>query len=160
MFASECFNRTDASVTGQILKLMAAKPDAVLIAGAGKPTVLPERTLIECGYKGAIYQTQGIATPKFIKLGGKDVEGTLFPTQPVVLARTLPADHPSKKAALASVDAYEAKYGKGTVTHTVCRRCGRGLSAAAGYGRTGAEGRAAWDGGVSGGIALGAGTHA
>jgi branched-chain amino acid transport system substrate-binding protein len=114
--ASERFNRTDASVTGQILKLIAAKPDAVLIAGAGTPTVLPERTLIERGYKGAIYQTHGIATPEFIKLGGKDVEGTLFPTQPVVVARTLPADHPSKKAALAFVDAYEAKYGKGTVT--------------------------------------------
>ena len=114
--ASERFNRTDASVTGQILKLMAAKPDAVLIAGAGTPTVLPERTLVERGYKGAIYQTHGIATPEFIKLGGKDVEGTLFPTQPVVVARTLPADHPSKKAALVFVDAYEARYGKGTVT--------------------------------------------
>ncbi len=71
--ASERFNRTDASVTGQILKLMAAKPDAVLIAGTGTPTVLPQRTLVERGYKGAIYQTHGIATPEFIKLGGKDV---------------------------------------------------------------------------------------
>jgi branched-chain amino acid transport system substrate-binding protein len=114
--ASERFNRTDASVTGQILKLMSAKPDAVLIAGAGTPTVLPQRTLVERGYRGAIYQTHGIATPEFIKLGGKDVEGTLFPTQPVVVARTLPADHPSKKAALAFVSAYEEKYGKGSVT--------------------------------------------
>ena len=85
--ATERYNRTDASVTGQILKLMAAKPDAILIAGAGTPTVLPQRTLIERGYKGPIYQTHGIATPEFIKLGGKDVEGTLFPTQPVVVAR-------------------------------------------------------------------------
>ena len=114
--ASERYNRTDTSVTGQILKLMAAKPDAILIAGAGTPAVLPQRTLAERGYTGAIYQTHGIATPEFIKLGGKDVEGTLFPTQPVVVARTLPADHPSKKAALAFVEAYEAKYGKNTVT--------------------------------------------
>ncbi|WP_175770099.1 ABC transporter substrate-binding protein [Burkholderia anthina] len=114
--ATERFNRTDASVTGQALKLMAAKPDAILIAGSGTPAVLPQRTLIERGYKGAIYQTHGIATPEFIKLGGKDVEGTLFPTQPVVAARTLPADHPARKAALAFVDAYEAKYGAGTVT--------------------------------------------
>ncbi|HEV3430444.1 MAG TPA: ABC transporter substrate-binding protein [Paraburkholderia sp.] len=114
--ATERFNRTDASVTGQILKLIAAKPDAVLIAGAGTPTVLPQRTLVERGYKGAIYQTHGIATPEFIKLGGKDVEGTLFPTQPVVVARTLPADQAAQKAALAFVDAYEAKYGPGTVT--------------------------------------------
>ncbi|KDB09422.1 hypothetical protein LIG30_1541 [Burkholderia sp. lig30] len=114
--ASERFNRTDASVTGQALKLIAARPDAILIAGAGTPTVLPQRTLIERGYKGPIYQTHGIATPEFIRLGGKDVEGTLFPTQPVVVARTLPADHPARKAALAFVSAYEAKYGAGTVT--------------------------------------------
>ncbi|TDV14467.1 ABC transporter substrate-binding protein [Paraburkholderia caballeronis] len=114
--AAERFNRTDASVTGQVLKLIAAKPDAVLIAGAGTPTVLPQRALVERGFKGQIYQTHGIATPEFIKLGGKDVEGTLFPTQPVVVARTLPADHPSKRAALAFVDAYEAKYGAGSVT--------------------------------------------
>jgi branched-chain amino acid transport system substrate-binding protein len=114
--ASERFNRTDTSVTGQILKLIAARPDAVLIAGAGTPTVLPQRTLVERGYKGAIYQTHGIATPEFIKLGGKDVEGTLFPTQPVVVARTLPADHPAKQAALAFVNEYEAEYGQGSVT--------------------------------------------
>ncbi|ONP43965.1 branched-chain amino acid ABC transporter substrate-binding protein [Burkholderia cenocepacia] len=116
VIATERFNRTDASVTGQALKLIAAKPDAILIAGAGTPTVLPQRTLIERGYKGPIYQTHGIATPEFIKLGGKDVDGTLFPTQPVVVARTLPADHPARQAALAFVDAYEAKYGAGTVT--------------------------------------------
>jgi branched-chain amino acid transport system substrate-binding protein len=101
LVATERFNRTDASVTGQVLKVMAAKPDAILI---------------ERGFKGPIYQTHGIATPEFIKLGGKDVEGTLFPTQPVVVARTLPADHPAKKAALAFVNAYEAKYGPGSVT--------------------------------------------
>ncbi|MBR8178731.1 ABC transporter substrate-binding protein [Burkholderia ambifaria] len=116
VIATERFNRTDASVTGQSLKLIAAKPDAILVAGSGTPAVLPQRTLIERGYKGAIYQTHGIATPEFIKLGGKDVDGTLFPTQPVVVARTLPADHPARKAALAFVDAYEAKYGAGTVT--------------------------------------------
>jgi len=116
LVATERFNRNDASVTGQVLRLMAAKPDAVLVAGAGTPAVLPQRTLVERGFKGPIYQTHGIATPEFIRLGGKEVEGTLFPTQPVVVARTLPADHPAKKAALAFVTAYEDKYGSGSVT--------------------------------------------
>ncbi|MFX5656591.1 branched-chain amino acid ABC transporter substrate-binding protein, partial [Acinetobacter baumannii] len=82
------------SVTGQALKLMAAKPDAILIAGAGTPAALPERTLVERGYKGRSYQTHGIASTEFLKVGGKDVEGTLFPTGPVVVARELPANHP------------------------------------------------------------------
>jgi branched-chain amino acid transport system substrate-binding protein len=77
---------------------------------------LPERTLVERGYKGRIYQTHGIASTEFLKVGGKDVEGTLFPTGPVVVARELPADHPVKKVALAFADRYEAKYGPNSIT--------------------------------------------
>ena len=47
---SEQFARADTSVMGQVLKAMAAKPDAILIAGAGTPAVLPESTLRERGY--------------------------------------------------------------------------------------------------------------
>jgi ABC-type branched-subunit amino acid transport system substrate-binding protein len=60
--ANEKFLRTDASVTGQVAKLMSAKPDAVLVAAAGGPTVLPHVTLVDAGYKGRIYQTHGAAT--------------------------------------------------------------------------------------------------
>ncbi|MBU6493422.1 MAG: ABC transporter substrate-binding protein [Burkholderiales bacterium] len=112
----ESYNRTDTSVLGQVLKLMADKPDAVLVAASGTPAVLPQRTLIERGYRGAIYQTHGIATYAFIRVGGKDVEGTLFPTQPAVVAKTLPHDHPARPAALAFTKLYEAKYGPNTVT--------------------------------------------
>lgn len=112
----ERYNRTDSSVTGQVLKTMAARPDAVLIAGAGTPTVLPQKTLRSSGFKGPIYQTHGIAMPEFLKIGGKDVEGTIFPTQPVVVAETLPANHPVRKTALDFVHAYNAKYGKDSVT--------------------------------------------
>ncbi|GAB3626301.1 branched-chain amino acid ABC transporter substrate-binding protein [Pandoraea terrae] len=114
--AQERFNRTDTSVTGQVLKLMAAKPDAVLIAGSGTPAALPQRTLIERGFGGKIYQTHGIATYDFIRVGGKDVEGTLFPTQPGVVAKLLPANHPARTAALAFTKKYEAKFGTDTVT--------------------------------------------
>lgn len=69
--AQERFNRTDTSVTGQILKLMAAKPDAVLVAGSGTPAALPQRTLQERGYAGKIYQTHGIATYDFVRVGAR-----------------------------------------------------------------------------------------
>jgi len=114
--ANERFSRTDTSVTGQVLKLMAASPDAILIAGAGTPAVLPQKTLGERGYKGRVYQTHGIASWEFLRMGGKDVEGTLFPTGPVVVARQLPDGHPVRKVALDFVKRYEAKYGPDTVT--------------------------------------------
>lgn len=114
--ASERYARTDTSVTGPILKIMATKPDAVLIAASATPAVLPQKTLVERGYKGRIYQTHGIGTLEFLKVGGKDVEGTFFPTGPAVVAKQLPATNPVKKIALDFTNRYEAEYGQDTTT--------------------------------------------
>ena len=114
--ANERYARADTSVTGQVLKLLAAKPDAVLIAGSGTPAVLPQRTLKERGYAGHYYQTHGVANNDFLRVGGKDVEGTFLPSGPVLVANQLPATNPVKKSALAYVDKYEAANGKGSVS--------------------------------------------
>ena len=114
--ASERYARTDTSVTGQVLKLVAANPDAVLIAGSGTPAVLPQRTLKERGYSGKYYQTHGVANNDFLRVGGKDVEGTLLPSGPVLVATQLPANHPVKKSALEYVNKFEAAYGKGSTS--------------------------------------------
>ena len=65
--AREAFARTDTSVTGQVLKLLAANPDAVLIAASGTPAVLPQKSLRERGYNKPIYQTQGVVTPACLR---------------------------------------------------------------------------------------------
>jgi branched-chain amino acid transport system substrate-binding protein len=114
--ANERYARNDTSVTGQVLKTLAAKPDAVLIAGSGTPAALPQKTLKERGYAGRIYQTHGVANADFLRVGGKDVEGTFLPAGPVLVASQLPSGHPLKKSALAYVAAYEAAYGKGSVS--------------------------------------------
>ncbi|MEQ1686023.1 MAG: ABC transporter substrate-binding protein [Burkholderiaceae bacterium] len=114
--ASERYARTDTSVTGQVLKLMAANPDAVLIAGSGTPAVLPQRTLKERGYTGKYYQTHGVANNDFLRVGGKDVEGTLLPSGPVLVATQLPANHPVTKSAMEYVTKFEAMYGKGSTS--------------------------------------------
>src|SRR3546814_17347952 len=54
MVAVERYGRTDTSVTGQALKLVAAKPDGILVAGSGTPVALPPRDLKSRGYKGLI----------------------------------------------------------------------------------------------------------
>ncbi|HVW53080.1 MAG TPA: ABC transporter substrate-binding protein [Trinickia sp.] len=113
--ASEKFNRTDASVTGQVLKLMSANPDAVLIAGSGTPAALPAKELKERGYKGKIYQTHGVANNDFLRVCGKDCEGEILPVGPILVADQLPDSNPVKQSALAYKQAYEKAYGAGTV---------------------------------------------
>ena len=114
--ANERYARTDTSVTGQVLKLTAAKPDAVLIAGSGTPAALPQRALKERGYAGKYYQTHGIANNDFLRVGGKDVEGTFLPVGPIVVAAQLPDSNPVKASALEYVNKYEAANGKGSVS--------------------------------------------
>ncbi|MGA2549702.1 MAG: ABC transporter substrate-binding protein [Burkholderiaceae bacterium] len=116
LVANERYGRADTSVTGQVVKIMAANPDAVLIAGAGTPAATPEIALVQRGYKGKIYQTHGIATYEFLKVGGKDVEGTYFPTGPAVVAKQLPDSQPAKKVAVEFVKRYELLYGPDSVT--------------------------------------------
>jgi branched-chain amino acid transport system substrate-binding protein len=113
--ATERYNRTDSSVTGQALKLMSANPDAVLIAGSGTPAALPATTLKDRGYKGKIYQTHGVANNDFLRVCGKDCDGELLPAGPILVADQLPDSNPVKKSALAYKTAYEKAYGAGSV---------------------------------------------
>jgi len=110
--AEEKYNRTDASVTGQVLKLVAAKPDAILIAAAGTPGATPQKELVARGYKGRIYQTHGVANPDFLRVVGKDGNGTVLPIGPMLVYEQLPDSNPLKKSAAEYITKYEAKYGK------------------------------------------------
>jgi len=110
--AEEKYNRADPSVTGQVLKLMASNPDAVLIAGAGTPAATPQKELVARGYKGKIYQTHGAGNPDFLRVVGKDGEGTFLPIGPMLVYEQLPDTNPIKKSAADYITKYEAKYGK------------------------------------------------
>ena len=114
--ANERFTRTDTSVTGQVLKMMAAKPDAMFIAGSGTPAALPQKTLKERGWSGKVYQTHGVANNDFLRVCGADCEGTLLPAGPVLVAEQLPDNNPVKASAMTYIKAYEAAHGKGSVS--------------------------------------------
>ena len=98
--ASERYNRPDTSVNAQVLKIMAAKPDAVLVGGSGTPATTPHIALKERGFQGTIYHTHGVIGADFIRVGGKSVEGTVAPTGPLMVAEQLPDTNPIKKVAL------------------------------------------------------------
>ncbi|MCK6376381.1 MAG: ABC transporter substrate-binding protein [Zoogloea sp.] len=109
--ASERYGRADPSVQAQVLKIMSAKPDAVFVGASGTPAAMPQITLRERGFKGRIYQSHGVTSKEFLRVGGKAVEGALIPVGPVLVAEQLPDTHPTKKNGVAFVQALEAKYG-------------------------------------------------
>ena len=107
----ERFARPDTSVTGQVLKLVAANPDAVLVGASGTAAGLPQTELRARGYKGLIYQTHGAASMDFIRIAGPAAEGVIMASGPVMDPEDQPDSALTKKPGLALDTAYEAKYG-------------------------------------------------
>jgi branched-chain amino acid transport system substrate-binding protein len=114
LVATERFARSDTSVTGQALKLVAANPDAILVVASGSGAAMPHKGLVERGYaRGKIYQTHGAASYDLIRVGGADVEGSYIVSGPAVVAPKLPDSNASKVLGVKYVTEYEKAYGKG-----------------------------------------------
>ncbi|MGO3743572.1 ABC transporter substrate-binding protein [Kerstersia sp.] len=116
LVATESFQRQDTSLTAQAIKLIAAKPDAILVGAPGSSSVLPQTTLADQRYRGQIYQTHGAALNDFLKLGGKKVEGTILAASLMLVMDEVPDSHPSKAVARQYIDAYKARYGQEPAT--------------------------------------------
>ena len=111
ILTNERYARTDTSVTGQVLKMMATKPDAVLLGGAATQGALPPLALAERGYKGPLYGTPALLNTDFIRVGGKSVEGVQVSAGPVIVAEQLPDSHFSKKISMDFRAAYQKANG-------------------------------------------------
>jgi len=115
LIATERFARSDTSVTGQALKLVAANPDAILIVASGSGAAMPHKGLVERGYpKAKIYQTHGAATMDLIRIGGADVEGSYVSSGPAVVAEKLPDGNASKALGMKYKEEFEKANGKGS----------------------------------------------
>ena len=111
ILTNERYARTDTSVTGQVLKILAARPDAVLLGGSATQGALPPLTLAERGYKGPLYGTPALLNTDFIRVGGKAVEGVQVSAGPVIVAEQLPDTHFSKKISMSFREAYQKANG-------------------------------------------------
>jgi branched-chain amino acid transport system substrate-binding protein len=111
---NERFARADTSVTGQVLKIIAAKPDAVLVGGSGTPGALPHIALAERNYTGPVYVTPGVFNQDFLRIGGKSVEDAVGVTGPIGAYQQLPDSNPIKKVSADFIKKYEDINGKGS----------------------------------------------
>lgn len=111
LVADERYARADTSVTGQVLKVISAHPDAVLVAASGTGAALPQIALRERGYKGTIYQTHGAVSNDFIRIAGKSAEGVIMASGPDMVPEQQPDSALTKAPGEELVKAYEPKFG-------------------------------------------------
>lgn len=110
--AVERFNRTDTSVTAQMLKVQAANADAVMVVASGTPAALPVITLKDRGYQGKVYLNAAIASREFLQLAGKAAEGAFLTVGVALVNDQIPEANPLRKVNAEYVARFEQKMGK------------------------------------------------
>jgi len=110
LVATEKFNRTDTDTTAQATRIVASKPDVVLVWAIPPGAVTAHRSLIAAGFKGQIYQSYGVTNPDFLRLGGKDVEGTLIQALPIAVYDQLAPNVANRSALDDIMKSYPAAY--------------------------------------------------
>ena len=112
--AEERYARTDNSVTGQTLKLLASKPDAIFVGASGTPGALPHLALAERNWTGPTYGSPAVFNKDFARIGGGAIEGVMAVTGPIGAWEQLPEANPIKKVSGEYVKSYEATNGAGS----------------------------------------------
>ena len=114
--ATERFAPIDTAITAQVLKVQAARPDAVLLVAAGSAAAMPQINLRERGFAGPVYHTHGSGTPDLVRVGGARMDGVILPAGPVLVAEQLDAASPVRPVALEYVTRFEKLNGPNSRT--------------------------------------------
>lgn len=107
---SESFGAKDTDMTAQLTKILQEEPGAIVCWGTNPGPAVVAKNVEQLGIDIPLYQSHGVASPKFIELAGEAAEGILLPTGKILVAGLLPDDDPQKQVLLDYIRAYEAKY--------------------------------------------------
>lgn len=106
----ETFGAGDTDMTAQLTKITKENPEAIVCWGTNPGPAVIARNVQQLGITIPLYQSHGVASPKFIELAGDAAEGILLPTGKILVANLLPDDDPQKKVLTDYMAAYGAKF--------------------------------------------------
>ncbi len=106
----ESFGTSDTDMTAQLTKIRQENPGAIVCWGTNPGPAVVAKNVEQLGIDTPLYQSHGVASPKFIGLAGSAAEGILLPTGKILVADLLSDDDPQKQALLDYITAYESKY--------------------------------------------------
>ncbi|MCO8275463.1 ABC transporter substrate-binding protein [Actinoplanes sp. TRM 88003] len=109
--AAEQFGQADTSVTVQVSKVVAAKPEAVVVWAVSPAAGTVVKALRDARYPGEIYLDAGAGAELFIKGAGAAAEGTHMVFPKVLATEDIDTGTPAGKARKAWVEAYQKANG-------------------------------------------------
>ncbi len=107
---AESFGAKDTDMTAQLTKIKSADPQALVCWGTNPGPAVVAKNVQQLGMDIPLYQSHGVASPKFIQLAGAAAEGLYLPTGKILVADRLPETDPQKQALTDYISAFERTY--------------------------------------------------
>jgi branched-chain amino acid transport system substrate-binding protein len=107
----EQFGQSDTNMTIQVSKIVAAKPDAVVVWAVMPAAGIIVKALRDAGYTGAVYLDAGAGAELFVKGTGAAAEGTNMVFPRVLATNEIDASTKQGTAQKQWVTAYQSEYG-------------------------------------------------
>ncbi len=107
---AESFGAQDTDMTAQLTKIRKAEPEAIVCWGTNPGPAVVAKNVKQLDIKIPLYQSHGVASPKFVELAGDAADGILLPTGKILVANLLPDDDPQKAVLADYIKNYEEKF--------------------------------------------------
>lgn len=108
--SSQSFGADDSDMTSQLTKIRKQEPGAIICWGTNPGPAVVAKNVSQLGLDIPLYQSHGVASPKFIDLAGDSAEGIFLPTGKILVAGQLPEDDPQKQVLTDYIEAYENRF--------------------------------------------------
>ncbi len=107
---AESFGAKDTDMTAQLTKIRKQEPDAIICWGTNPGPAVVAKNAEQLDINVPLYQSHGVASPKFIELAGDAAEGIFLPTGKILVAELLPDTDIQKSVLMEYINAYESKF--------------------------------------------------
>ncbi len=107
---SESFGAKDTDMTAQLTKIRSEGAEAIVCWGTNPGPAVVAKNLKQLAMSIPLYQSHGVASPKFIELAGEAAEGILLPTGKILVHGLLDESDPQKAVLEQYVKNYEKIY--------------------------------------------------
>ncbi|MCD6585244.1 MAG: ABC transporter substrate-binding protein [Desulfobacteraceae bacterium] len=107
---SETYGAKDTDMTAQLTKIRKDNPEAIVCWGTNPGPAVLAKNMQQLDLNIPLFQSHGVASPKFIELAGSAAEGIMLPTGKILVASLLSDSDPQKEMLTAYISEYKNKY--------------------------------------------------
>ena len=108
--ANEVYDKAASDLTAEVTKIKAANVQAIVNWSIEPAQAIVIKNARQIGLTIPIFQSHGFGNIKYVQAAGAAAEGVLFPAGRLLVADTLPKNHPQKALLVKYTMDYESKY--------------------------------------------------